>query len=182
MSQINTQKHLLKDKSSIAVRTIRVEDAEAYLELGKSILAEEIYSLTCVDELNMTLEEEKKWIQSNLDNPNNLIIVAEFEGKLVGQLDFSNGHRRRIAHTGEFGMGVRKDFRDKGVGSLILKALIDWAKNHDVIEKINLRVHHTNNRAIKMYEKHGFIKEGVRLKELKYEGQYVDMVLMRLYV
>jgi hypothetical protein len=46
--------------------------------------------------------------------------------KIVGLLDFSNGHRQRIAHTGEFGMSVEKAVRDQGIGSLLLQVRIGW--------------------------------------------------------
>jgi RimJ/RimL family protein N-acetyltransferase len=112
-----------------------------------------------------------------------LVLVAEIDSKIVGQLDFSSGHRKRNSHTGDFGMGVHKDFRGLGIGTLLLKALIEWAKNNTQIEKINLCVHQTNDRAIATYKKIGFEIEGVRTKDLKYpNGVYVDTVLMGLHL
>ena len=105
--------------------------------------------------------------------------MAEIDGEVIGQLDFSNGHRKRIFHTGEFGMGVHKDYRHLGIGRLLLEALINWAKQNPHLEKINLSVHHTNERAIAVYKKLGFKVEGVRTKDLKYpSGVYVDTVIM----
>lgn len=105
----------LKNGTTVNIRTARESDAEAYLDLGKAIMSEEIYSLAQADELSFTVEQERDWLRSKIENENHLVIVAEVDNKVVGQLDFSNGHRRRISHTGEFGMGVHKDFRGLGV-------------------------------------------------------------------
>ena len=173
----------LKDGQIAIVRSAMESDAEQYLHLDKSIMSEEIFTLTQVSEMQSTIDQEREWIKSHIDNENHLILIVEKDGKLIGQLDFSNGHRQRIEHTGEFGMGVHKDFSGQGVGKVLLEELITWAMAHHTIEKINLCVHHTNVRAISMYQKCGFEKEGVRTKDLKYgNDQYVDTVLMGLWV
>ena len=181
MGQIDEKLHELKSGLSVTIRTVKAEDAEAFLTLGKSIMSEEIYSLTQADELTLTVDQEREWLKANIENENHLVIVAEVEGKIIGQLDFSNGHRKRIAHTGEFGMGVHQNFRSVGIGSLLITALIDWAKRNPKIEKINLCVHQTNDRAIATYKKIGFEVERLRTKNLKYpNGIYVDTILMGL--
>lgn len=181
MGTITEKIYQLRDGRTVKIRSALERDAESYLTLGKSIMAEEIYTLTQPHELNFTIEQEANWIKSKIDNEFHLILVAEIDGEVIGQLDFSNGHRERIAHTGDFGMGVKREFRGIGVGSLLLKALIDWAKSNPKIEKINLCVHQTNDRAIVTYKKIGFQVEGLRTKDLKYpNGVYVDTVLMGL--
>jgi ribosomal protein S18 acetylase RimI-like enzyme len=78
-------------------------------------------------------------------------------------------------------MGVHKEFRGLGVGSLLLAALVEWAKSNQRIKKVNLSVHQTNDRAIATYKKIGFQVEGLRTKDLKYPNDvYIDTVLMGL--
>jgi RimJ/RimL family protein N-acetyltransferase len=181
MGKISERSHQIKGGANIIIRTARPSDAEAYLALGQSIMSEDIYSLTQADELNLTVEQEREWIQRGLENKDHLIIIAETNQKVIGQLDFSNGHRKRNAHTGEFGMGVHKEFRGLGVGSLLLAALVEWAKSNQRIKKVNLSVHQTNDRAIATYKKIGFQVEGLRTKDLKYPNDvYIDTVLMGL--
>ena len=183
MGKIVEKTHRLKNGAIATIRTVRETDAEAYLTLGKSIMAEQIYSLTQPEELNLTIEQEKDWLKSNIDDDCHLVICAEINGQVVGQLDFSNGHRKRNAHTGDFGMGVHKDHRGLGLGSLLIATLIEWAKSNPSIEKVNLCVHQTNERAIATYKKQGFKVEGVRTKDLKYpDGLYIDTVLMGIHV
>lgn len=80
-------------------------------------------------------------------------------------------------------MGVHRDYRGLGIGALLLSVLINWSREHKKIEKINLCAHRTNDRAIVMYKKLGFVEEGIRTRDLKYpDGTYVDTVLMGLLV
>lgn len=183
MGKISEKSHTTKNRTSVIIRTVKESDAEAYLNLGKSIMSEQIYSLTQPEELNLTVDQESEWLKSNIQDDCHLVICAEIDGKIVGQLDFSNGHRKRNAHTGEFGIGVHKDFRGLGIGTLLVSSLIEWAKDNPKIEKVNLCVHQTNERAIATYKKIGFQAEGLRSKDLKYPNDvYVDTVLMGIHV
>ena len=146
--RLPTKQVQLKDGQAAIVRSAMESDAEQYLDLGKSIISEEIFTLTQASEMKVTVDQERKWIKSHIDNDNHLMLVVEKDGQLIGQLDFSNGHRQRNAHTGEFGMGVHTDFRGQGVGSTLLQEFITWATTHHIIEKINLCVYHTNIRVI----------------------------------
>ena len=111
------------------------------------------------------------------------MLVAEVDNKLVGTLDFWNGNRKRIQHTGEFGMGVMQGFRNKGVGQLLLKVLIEWAQNNGLIEKVKLGVFASNVSAIHLYQKMGFKEEGRRISDIKIaEGNYGDVIEMYLWV
>lgn len=169
--------------NSIKIRSANIEDAEQILFVAKSVIDEEVFQLMESSEFNLTLDKEEKWIQSFLDNPFSIILVAEVDCKLVGILDFSTGHRKRIAHTGDISISILKDFRNLGIGSILLQTLFEWARSTNQIEKINLQVHATNSDAIRVYKKNGFVIEGIRKKELKYsEGKYVDSVLMAIFL
>jgi RimJ/RimL family protein N-acetyltransferase len=54
-----------------------------------------------------------------------------------------------------------------------------WAEQHPSIEKVSLGVFSTNERAITLYKKMGFIEEGRKIKEFKMsDDEYIDDVLM----
>lgn len=168
---------------SVTVRSAEPRDAAALLQVARDVIGEEIYQLTTSAEFRMTLEEEERWIESVAAKPNHLILVAEQDGRIVGMLDFSNGHRERIAHTGDLGMSIAADARSRGVGTHLLGALLEWAAAHPLLEKVHLSVHANNARAIGLYKKLGFKVEGVRARELKYgPDEYVDTVLMGRFV
>ena len=104
MGKISEKSHQIENGSSAIIRTVRESDAEAYL--------------TQADELNLTVEQEREWLKSNIEDESHLISLAEANVKVFGQLDFSNDHRKRNAHTGEFRIGVHKDLRGQAIGHI----------------------------------------------------------------
>lgn len=179
MGQINQRIFKTKCGNNVTIRTAFLDDAHALINLAKNVIDEEIFQLTSSKEFHLSIEDEEIWIETHRLNPHHLILVAEIDAVIVGVLDFSNGHKLRIAHTGDFGISIAKAFRSMGIGTLLIKELIDWATTNHFIEKINLSVHSTNNHAINLYKKLGFEIEGIKKNELKYgEGKYVDAVLM----
>jgi RimJ/RimL family protein N-acetyltransferase len=75
-------------------------------------------------------------------------------------------------------MVVKKKYWGFGIGSLLLDTLLEWAKSNQFIKKINLRVRTDNQRAIKLYEKRGFVKEGTLRKEIFLNDKYYDLLWM----
>lgn len=76
-------------------------------------------------------------------------------------------------------MMIRKGYREMGIGSMLLQALLDWAESNPFIEKVSLGVFASNHGAITLYKKMGFIEEGRKVKEFKMsENEYVDDILM----
>ena len=95
-------------------------------------------------------------------------------------MSFSGGQRNRIKHYGEFGITVQKKHWGTGIGSLMLDTFIAWAKNSNIIKKINLRVRTDNKRAISLYEQKGFVKEGTIRKEIIIDSKFYDHYWMGL--
>ena len=77
-------------------------------------------------------------------------------------------------------MSVRKDHWGLGIGSLMLDALLDWAKQSGIVTKINLRVRTDNERAIRLYTSKGFAMEGTIHRAVFLDGQYFDHHCMGL--
>lgn len=69
------------------------------------------------------------------------------------------------------------------IGTALLQSVIDWAKENPVIEKVALGVLATNQPAIGLYKKMGFLQEGREIRAVKIaDGKYVDMILMYSFV
>jgi ribosomal protein S18 acetylase RimI-like enzyme len=69
--------------------------------------------------------------------------------------------------------------RGRGVGRRLAEAAIAAAKAQGA-ERIELEVFASNTRAITLYETLGFVREGVRRRARKLDGEYDDVVLMAL--
>jgi RimJ/RimL family protein N-acetyltransferase len=185
MSKIEPKEFVLKDGRKGVIRIAEESDTENILKQIVSVLEEAEYTVTTYPEdgADFTVEKEREWIKNHMEGDGKLLVVAEVDGEIVGSADLHNGERRRIQHIATVGITVLKDFRSLGVGKALMDALIKWASEHPVIEKIGLGVFSNNAGAINLYKKLGFIEEGRKVKEIKINpGSYVDSVLMYKFV
>jgi putative acetyltransferase len=90
----------------------------------------------------------------------------------------SVGPSVRRRHAMSLGVTVAKASQGQGVGQALMAALIDYADNWAQILRIELTVYHDNQRAIRLYERHGFAPEGrLRAYALR-NGVYEDVLSM----
>ena len=85
------------------------------------------------------------------------------------------------AHVAWVGMSVAAGFRGSGVGGALLEAAVAWAAAAD-FRKLALGVFPENVRAMAFYERHGFVREGLRRAQYRRGGQYHDEVLMARFL
>jgi RimJ/RimL family protein N-acetyltransferase len=133
-------------------------------------------------ELSISVSDEEAMLEDSRKATNKIIVLAVVENRVVGCLHFEGGARTRIHHTGEFGVSVLKDYWDQGIGTAMVQELIQWAKATGVIRKLNLRVRSDNDRAVSVYEKIGFIQEGLITREFIISGQFYDFIYMGLNI
>jgi RimJ/RimL family protein N-acetyltransferase len=177
--QIESAIYRLKDGAEITLRTAVEQDAAPLLATVTAYIADNEGMSWAPDEYRKTEDERREFIRRKLDNPAEILILAELDGEIVGNIDFHVGNRQRTAHAGEFGMGMLPKVRSRGLGTLLLSRLIAWATEVPQLEKINLRVIANNSRAMALYRKLGFLEEGRRVREIKYsDGSYADEILM----
>jgi len=185
MGAVKPQEYILKDGRRATIRSAQISDAEGVLEQIKSVFAEREYTVTIIDDdmSDFTVDKEKEWISKHIEQPGHLFIVAEVDGRIVGSADLHNGNRKRIQHVGTLGITVIKDFRGLGVGKALMEALLNWALDNPLIEKIGLEVFDVNKPAIELYNKLGFIEEGRKAKGIKLgQDSYADSILMYKFI
>jgi len=183
MAEIIQQKFVLKKGETLIVRTALPSDAKNIIQYVRTIFRESPFMLTTEPEFTMTVEKEKQFLQDCLKSEGKLALVAEVDNRIIGFLNFQNGNKRKIRHTGEFGMSVAQEYRNLGVGSALLKILLNWAEDNPIIEKVYLEVFAKNTAAIALYKKMGFIEEGCKVKGVKIDQQtYDDILLMAQFV
>lgn len=108
--------------------------------------------------------------------------IAKKDGKIVGNAHFSGMTRERVKHRGTIGISVRRSEWGQGIGSRLLRTVIDFARDTAHVEIISLEVKSDNTRAIKLYKKFGFEHIGHFKEFLKIDGEYADFELMNLYL
>lgn len=172
----------LKNGKTVDIRTAVCNDAPAILEMVQNYLDNSPYIPKFTSEFRMTLEQEEAWIQSFLDAPNALLLVAEFENQLIGNIDLTGNHRQVMQHNALVGMGMLLEWRNQGLGSALMQAAIDWAKSNPILENLQLEVYAENVAGINLYQKMGFKQCGIIPNLFKDNGKYCDSIMMHLEV
>ena len=161
------------------IRKATVEDAHAIVTAEKEIA--ETPGYFCSQPSELSEQNVIKTISSLADSEKGIYLVAERDGKIVGHAFLEPLHLKAICHVAELSIGVHHGWQEKGIGTALMEELIAWAKQSKTIEKIELNVRASNDRAIALYKKMGFIEEGRLKKRIKInESQYIDDVLMAL--
>jgi RimJ/RimL family protein N-acetyltransferase len=183
MGSLPTKSFAAKSGNTFTIRTAKPEDAGAMLAYIRAVAAETEFFVLEPDEFPETEELERAWVQEHLDHPGKVNLLAEAAGTIIGNLGFESGPHRRIAHQGVLGIAVMKDWRGQGVGTALLESLVQWAADNPLIERISLDVFATNDVAIRLYKRLGFVEAGLKPREIKRgPGQYVDTVSMYRFV
>ena len=130
------------------------------------------------------LESVRQFVLSSIENVAiRLVALSDEENRarVVGWCDISPMDREGFTHRGRLGMGVHKDFRRRGIGTRLIDEATSRAKEMG-LERVQLEVFASNTPAIKLYEKLGFVVEGVKKKARKLDGVYDDMIQMALFI
>lgn len=170
----------LRDGRDVTVRTPRREDAAEVLTAAQEIFATSEFLGTELDEFRVTPEQEAEVFEAAVLCPRSVWVVAfDQKGKALGLINFRPGGRRRLAHQGTLGMSIRAEWRGVGLGSVLLRSLINWAEDNYRIATLRLSVAEMNLPAIQLYRKLGFIEEGREVDLLQMpNGQTIDCLSM----
>jgi RimJ/RimL family protein N-acetyltransferase len=167
---------VLRDGRKLVLREAEIEDAAAILNHLAAVAVETDFLAFGRGELDVGIGEEEDFIDFYRESPVELLLVAFVGPRLVGTLTFSGNTRPRLRHTGELGMSVRKDHWGLGVGSMMVDFLVRWARAGSTLTKLNLRVRTDNERALRLYQRKGFVTEGTISRDIRigeaYYGQH----------
>jgi len=159
----------LNETHAILYRTLRLQSLKENPEAFGSSFEEES---------KMELEFFKK----RLSDPDNVTFGVFNNHNLIGILTLRTSQRIKTKHNGHLvAMYVDKDHRRKGIGKLLIKKVISYAKNHGIMN-LFLTVTSSNKEAIKLYEHMGFEIYGIEKREIYHNHQYLDSYLMAYYL
>lgn len=120
----------------------------------------------------MSFEEVEEWSQRMVEG---LTFIA-YDGEVpLGTCAFMNLDERNRHAELAIVIG-NKDYWGKGFGTEIMKQLLDWGFYGLNLNRLYLHVFSTNKRAIALYEKMGFIKEGEMREMLFQNGEAVNLI------
>lgn len=124
------------------------------------------------------LHEVRKFVLGGI-NGGTTQYVALAGDEVVGWCDVIPNSKATLRHSGALGMGIIDPFRGRGIGALLLDATLKAAKAKG-LTRIELFVRVDNARAKKLYEKSGFVVEGLCKHHMCLQGIHTDSYLMAL--
>lgn len=178
----------LADSTRLRLRAMQPTDAEASIALRVANAQDSPYLLRLPDEVPRDVGGAAADYQRSLDDLGELslgafVLHAGEREELVGLLRCVSGTKRRIAHVGNIGLSVLADYRGRGVGREMLLGCIAWACEHPVLKRLTLEVVAANTRARALYERVGFVAEGVRVRQIQQSpGEFLDDIIMGLWL
>lgn len=159
----------------IYLRKMTREDTDLIIKWRNS---EEVRSRFIYQGL-FTRQSHEKWIDTMVDTGKVVqMIICLKDGDIpVGSVyirDIDTTH-----HKGEYGIFIGEaQARGKGIGTRAAKLMTAYAFQKLSLHRLFLRVFADNMRAIRSYEKAGFVREAYLKDDVCINGEYRDIVLM----
>ena len=164
---------------NFSIRAVRIEDAPAINEMrGKDGVRENTLGL-----FSERVSKSEEFIKGLSDNEHLLVAEIDENGlkKVVGLVGLHIGRNPRTRHSASLGIMVHTDYQGKGIGTALLKKILDLADNWLMLVRVELGAFVENEGAVKLYQLLGFEIEGVKKYAAIRNGKYADEYLMARY-
>lgn len=165
----------------LVIREAEPQDAAALLDYLKRVGGETDNLLFDGTGVPLTVDQEAAFLATLKSAERSAMLVVLLAEQIVAVGQLSTRERARIAHQGSLAISVLREYWGQGVGSALLAALIELAKQFKVTV-VRLEVRADNDRAIALYEKFGFQAFGTFKKYICIDGTYYDVIFMNLYL
>jgi phosphinothricin acetyltransferase len=160
----------------VILRTPRWEDLDDLMELVNSLMEE---GTEISRDKKASRDEEIDWLSSvlaRLEGEETFLLVAEVDGRVVASSDI-NRQRGYEKHAGVVGIVIKGGFRDLGIGTAMMRALVEVAKKMG-LKVLTLSAYASTRRAIHVHEKVGFVQTDLIPKKHLKEGKCMSEVIM----
>ncbi|MFZ7942941.1 GNAT family N-acetyltransferase [Neobacillus sp. 19] len=165
------------------IRLLDRSDAESYWNLRLEVLKQNPEAFLTSYEESVKRENAVEQTARNFAAEGNYTFGAFENAELIGVVTLLQEDRVKIRHRANiFAMYVTPKKQGLGVGKALLTAAINQAKEIETIEKINLGVIASNQKAKQLYQKLGFKTFGLEEKALVVDGVYYDDEYMVLHL
>jgi len=157
----------------IHIRTAGVDDAAAIAEIYNQGIEERVATF---ETERRSADDQRAWLKAIAGRYPG--VVAQIDGEIIGWAG-AGPYRERECYRGigEFSMYVRRDWRGRGVGDLLVAALIGEAECLG-LWKLLSRIFTFNEVSRALCRKHGFREVGVYEKHARLDRRWLDVVIV----
>lgn len=170
---------------NLTIKKITVNDIKKLQIIGKLTFFETFASENSKENMDEYLENgfSSEKLKAELTDKNAEFYFAEFNGKVIGYLKVNVGESQteiKVKNALEIErIYVLKEFQGKKVGQILYEKALEVAKDKNV-ENVWLGVWEQNPRAIRFYEKNGFVAFYKHIFKLGNDEQTDIMMKMKL--
>ena len=159
--------------NGLHIRTASVDDAAAIAEIYNQGIEDRV--ATFETEFRSP-EDQQAWLRSIAGRYP--AVAAQVDDEIIGWAG-AGPYRDRECYRGigEFSMYVRRDWRRRGVGDLLLAGLISEAERLGMWKLLS-RIFPFNEASRALCRKHGFREVGVYEKHARLDGRWLDVVIV----
>lgn len=153
---IGPRRFRVRDGRPVTIRTLGGGDVDAIVAHKEADYGSHPFEVSERDEVDLDPERLRAKTLERMEHPDKLSLAAFAGSEIVADLGFRAGERRRIAHHGDFGIGVLPGWRGMGLGRELILVMLDWAAAHERLEWVGLGVWGSNAGAQRLYRGIGF--------------------------
>lgn len=172
---------ILENNQKCLIRNAEGFDAKAVYDNFNLTHGQTDYLLAYPDENSFTVDQERDFLIEKEKSMNEVHICAVVDGKIVGTACIEAvGKKDKVKHRAQFGISIDKEYWNIGIGTALIKACIECARNAGYLQ-IELDVVSENVSAISLYKSVGFKEYGRNPKGFcsRISG-WQEIILMRL--
>lgn len=160
----------------LVIRRASPDDAPGFVRLFSD---EDVFGNT----LQLPYPDVESWRKriAEMAQPgtSDISLVGLRDGELVASAGlFRRSPALRQRHVASVGISVAREAQGQGVGAAMLEAVVDFADNWAQVLRMELTVFADNERAVRLYEKFGFVVEGRHRGDTLRAGRYADSLTM----
>ena len=162
---------------SIKLRPLSEKDAPLMLEWLKD---KDVTRYFRFDSSSSTIESVVDFINEsqNIDESVHFAIVNADSDEYLGTISLKNIDS--VAKNAEYAIVLHKNAHGKGYAQAATDSILDFGFNELGLERIYFNVVSANERAIRFYEKYGFINEGEFKSHINIRGEVYSLKWFRM--
>lgn len=164
--------------AQIVYRRAQEGDAGKIVDFYNYVGGETSYLSFEKDEYPMNVEEQEENIRSLEGKKASIMLLAMDGEEIAGIATINSSAKIKARHDGELGVVVAKRYQGQGIGTELIRQLIQWAKGNGVTTRLSLDTRADNVKAVELYIKFGFVVEGCRRNSTLLDGKYYDLYVM----
>ncbi|KAJ4482167.1 acyl-CoA N-acyltransferase [Lentinula aciculospora] len=170
------QSSMMFETNRLLLRAVRKTDLESMQKLWNDRRVQQMLSPSYV----LPKPQGPKAEEELLNKPDLLFAIVETKdgNEFVG---FTNLFDLQTKNQDvRFGLALLPEFWGRGFATEIMRFVVDYAFLELALHRVTLNVFESNVAAIRVYEKIGFIREGVQRKANWMEGRWQDVIWMAI--